>query len=80
MAAPLEYTLWGTGGFLNFMLAAEIFVAHFRVYSDPPKDPKISRNISASKTKFKNHLGALERILLRDFYQKYHMSRCSVWL
>ena len=41
---------------------------NFRVFSDPPKSPKMSMNIpniSTYKTKFKNALGALESILLR---------------
>ena len=82
MAAPLEDTFRGTGAIFEFRARSrdnELFVGHFRVFSDPPKGPKISMkifNIPASRTKFKNRLGAPESILLRGSHLKYEPIWC----
>ena len=50
--APQEDTFRGIGGIFEFHPRSrdnELFVAHFRVFSDPPKGSKISMNALISQ-------------------------------
>ena len=83
MEALQEDSFRGTEAIFEFPARSrdnELFKGHFGVFSDPPKGPKTSMNIpniSSSKMKFKNRLGAPETILLKGFHEKFEPIRSS---